>query len=118
MQVGKAEIKDYITREVRHAVLKVILLKMIQNKKSYSYQLFKQIAKHHGFAKMDKKDIKNDVYNTISSLQNSGYITMSIEREKNRIKKYYKITKKGKDALSETQKIFKNAINEISRQLS
>ncbi len=118
MEKTSAEMKDFITKEVRHAVLKVVLLKRIQRKKSYSYQLFKDICEHHRFSGPDKADMKNDVYNTISSLENSGYIKASVETEANRVKKYYRITKKGERALLETQKIFKNAVKEISRQLS
>ena len=108
--------EEFIKKDVRHIVLKIMLLKMIAAKKSYTYQLFKNVAKSRFAGAFGKEDIKNDVYNTIALLLNSGYIRVVNERDGNSIKKYYTITKKGRESLVEAKKIFRNALLDLSRQ--
>lgn len=107
----------YITKDMRRTVMKIFLLKKIQEKRTYTYSILKEIElevkkSHHGGI-LPSGSAKNELYNTINSLQNAGYISMRAEVERNRVKKYYKITPKGRRALKEANVIFKRMVRDL-----
>ncbi|MGC8572043.1 MAG: PadR family transcriptional regulator [Candidatus Micrarchaeia archaeon] len=98
---------SYFKNELKRMLIKIFILKIIKKKKIYSYALIKEISKHEHFKHfVNSEEIKNDVYNAVSALEKEGYIKVS--NKKDHIK-YYEITKKGNDALTEINKNFKEA---------
>lgn len=109
----------YINKEFRHLILKFIILNKISCGKTYSYSLIKDI-KDIGSPKFtirDKSAVKNDVYNTISSLERAGLIKSTDKLESGRRKKYYKLTKKGSTTLKEARKILAPMVKELRNSL-
>lgn len=103
-----------IRKDMYHAILKVVVLKKIKDKKTYSYKLLKETADK--LQKLSgKKNIKNDIYNTVSYLEKAGYIKTDVRLDGNRVKKYYTITSKGNSALKEAESIFSRAVGEAHR---
>jgi DNA-binding PadR family transcriptional regulator len=106
----------YITKDMRRMILKIFLLKKISKERTYAYSILKDIMRmmrrsHH---KLDfGLGIKNELYNTINTLQNAGYIKMEVEVEGNRIKKYYTITPLGRRVLKDANVIFKRTVRQL-----
>jgi DNA-binding PadR family transcriptional regulator len=108
----------YMTKDMSHIVLKLMLLGRIKKKAIYSYALLKEIndsvlishfiTKHGG-------DIKNDVYNTVKALEKSGYIATRGKVEDGRFKKYYTITKEGRDALNDSKLLLLKSMKDIMK---
>ncbi len=104
---------NYFGKELKRMILRMRILVRIKQGPVYSYGLMKEFSKGH-FAKFFGDDIKNDVYNTIKSLEQSGYISVTTKSEDGRTKKYYKITKRGDAVLSSARKIQKETMKQIS----
>ncbi len=126
MKIGNAAKKgcgvDYITKDTYHLMLKIALLARIRHGRHYSYELFRDI--NGRFSKMDghmgvsfKPDMKNDVYNTISSLLAAGYIR-SVNADGHGTKNYYSITAKGNAALDGAKIAFRRTVKEIMKMVS
>ncbi len=108
----------YITKDMYHAILKVMLLNMISMHQTHAYGLLKHVSrlvrqKHIKFG----TNIKSDVYNTVTALESAGYIrARGGGGGEYRAKKCYTITPKGRAAIRESRKVFAEAtkaINEI-----
>ncbi len=115
----KPDASHYITKDMYHAILKLILLTTIKEKKTYSYKMLKdvgEIVKSRHFP--HSGSIKNDIYNTISALENAGYVRVQAKLEGNRVKKYYSITAKGTAALKESRVVFSQAVRSVNGILS
>ena len=106
----------YIDKELRHIILKAIILNKIKRGNVYPYSLIKDISKLNNL-KVHSKDIKNDVYNVISTLEKSGYIKITARIENGRLKKYFTLTKKGDTALTDIKKGFDSAVKSLKKAL-
>ena len=114
---------DYLTKDVYHVMLKIALLSRIRKGRCYSYELFRDITKHFNKVKNHKNisfkpNIKNDIYNTISSLENAGYIKAAIKVEGSKVKNYYTITIKGARALDGAKAAFRRTVREVMELVS
>lgn len=112
----KAKSDSFISKDMYHAVLKLVLLTKIRKEKTYSYKLLKDISKHLSPIS-GKKDIKSDIYNTINLLENAGYIKVDVQMERNRTKKYYSLTKEGIKVHDNAKMVFRDAMTEVSKFL-
>ena len=85
----------------------------------YSYAIIKRLSifDSSGFCVTDPSEVKNDVYNTIASLEKSGYIRMVRKGRGGRPKKYYFITALGVSALKSARKDMMGAISAIKETL-
>ncbi len=108
------ERENFLGREMSRVVLRLRILYRIKNERMYTYALLKEFDKIP-FFKLLGKDIKNDVYNTINSLKQGGYIKVSTKLEGGRMKKYYTITKKGDNVLKSALRVRKEAGKELSK---
>jgi PadR family transcriptional regulator, regulatory protein PadR len=106
----------YMTKDLAHIILKLILLKRIEQKEVYSYALIKDFdnPKISHFLKKHGTNVKNDIYNTVKALEKSGYITVKSKIESGRLKKYYHITENGKIALRESKLLFFKSMKELN----
>ena len=107
----------YMTKDMSHIVLKLILLRRIQKSPVYTYALLKEIngnAHISRFIKWHGGSVKNDLYNTVKVLEKSGYITTKGKIEDGRFKKYYTITESGEGALKESKRVFLNGVRELA----
>lgn len=68
--------------------------------------------------KSSREKIKNNVYNTISSLEKDGLLTSTSKPNSGgRQRKYYRLTKKGESALKESHSLVKSMMSEIEEIL-
>ncbi len=115
--------KKFFKNEVYSSVLKIIILSKLKKRKFYAYSLLKEIGKHEMIKNhfdVNNVKLKNDVYNTLRSLESSGYIKIykinSTAAGKPDAKKaYYILTKQGAEVLLSIKKIFINTAQEIKK---
>jgi DNA-binding PadR family transcriptional regulator len=93
-----------------------ILNKISDSSKANPYALIKEISIHNRYKHFfsNKIEIKDSVYNAINSLENSGYIKASKKIEDRKLKKYYTLTKTGKDSLKTAKKLFRKNIADMA----
>ena len=97
----------YMTKDMARIVLKLILLRRIQKSEVYSYALIKEFDNPRISGLLKKKSgVKNDIYNVVKVLEQTGYIKSTARMDAGRLKKYYSITPKGKIALKESKRLF------------
>ena len=109
----------YMNKDMRHIVLKLLILKRIKDGMTYSYALLKEFSNDRMSHLLQKEQgsVKNDIYNTINALEKSGYIKAKAEAGKTRAKKYYTITKSGNVALLRTKKLFIGSMKNLMKIL-
>ncbi len=105
MRADMPKSPDFMTKDMRHTILKIRILVRIKSESTYPYALIKEFESGHSAAFFGAT-IKNDVYNVLSSLEKSGYIK-AVVRNKGKAKKYYVITKKGSSTVASIGKAFK-----------
>ena len=111
----KNELGNYVRKDVKHIMLKLKILHEIAKAPSYSYSLIERLdsaGSHHPFIKISRNGLKNDIYNTIGTLEKSGYIKAKPRIEDGKLKNYYHITPSGRAALKEAKALFLNALKE------
>lgn len=96
--------RDFVSKEMRHTILKLVILHKASCGKVYPYSLIKSI-RFGLFASMPKGSLKNDIYNTVKALEGSGLIKVSGRSGDGRVKTYYTITRSGSAALAKASKI-------------
>ena len=106
----------YMTKDLAHLVLKLIVLRRIEKAEVYSYALIKEFdnPKISQFLKKHDSGVKNDIYNTVKALEKSGYISVKAKVEGGRLKKYYYITVQGKKALGASKALFMKSMKELT----
>ena len=115
--------KKFFKNEVYSSMLKIIILSKLKKRKFYAYSLLKEISKNtmiKNHFDVNNVKLKNDVYNTLRSLESSGYIKIykinSTAAGKPDAKKaYYILTKQGAEVLLSIKKIFINTAQEIKK---
>ncbi len=105
---------SYFTRDMKRMILKMRLMARIKQGRAYSYGIVKEFNEG-GFAKMMGKNLKNDIYNTIKSLEIGGYIKEKSKVENGKAKKYYSLTVRGEDVMKSAAKLHKETLREISK---
>lgn len=112
---GRHVVSNYITKDMYHTIMKLVLLNMVKEERTYTYDMLKHVAKiakerhfPHG------ANVKNDIYNTMAALENAGYIKVHVRLDNRRAKKYYSITPRGTAALKDSKKVFSSAFRSIN----
>lgn len=100
-------------------VIKFIILNKIKCGKTYSYSLIKDIRKIEisKFMIKDKVEIKNDVYNTIASLEKAGLIKITNPLKDGKRRKYYNLTPKGRSVLKDAYSMLLPILKELKKVL-
>ncbi|EET89927.1 MAG: helix-turn-helix transcriptional regulator [Candidatus Micrarchaeales archaeon] len=111
------EMQNYMTKDMYHLIMKLVILGSIKKKKMYPYELINRVAMHVPKYKSDKKEIKNDVYNTLAVLERIGYIRLERKLAGGRVKNFYTITKKGNESLLASKRILAEAMINVTKQL-
>jgi Transcriptional regulator PadR-like family. len=94
----------FYKNEIYSVVLKLIILSKLKKQNPYAYNILTDLKRNSMMKKhfsLTEEKLKNDTYNTIKSLETSGYIKL-ISSKKN--KKYYEVTKQGDEVLSSIKK--------------
>lgn len=99
--------------KIKSMALEFRILKDINDGETYPYSLLKRFEKLK-FGKGRFKISKSDIYNAVAALERKHYIKVAKRRG---AKKYYTITKEGKEVISKSKKILTDAIKEISKLL-
>jgi DNA-binding PadR family transcriptional regulator len=107
-----------VNNEIRRVMLRLIILRKISEKRTYSYEIVKQLSAYpQRKAFGNRARFKNTVYNTIAGLHRDGYIAAQRSRSGKVAKVYFTLTPKGRKALSEARKAFGTAISSMRRIL-
>ena len=106
---------SYMSKDMRHIVLKLLILKRIKSGRTYSYALLKEFSNDRisGLLQKEKGNVKNDIYNTINALEKSGYIKVKADVNNARLKKYCTLTRSGKATLAQTKRIFISSMKSL-----
>lgn len=112
----KTEKDNFLSKDMKKAMLKVRLLMRISRARVNSYTLLKEMerSKHSKRLFESRAEMKNEIYNTINSLESSGYIKSLQKIENSRLKNYYTLTKKGEDIRRSAREIFRRNVKELA----
>ena len=116
MSTNRAAVQNhYMNKDMRHIVLKLLILKRIKSGRTYSYALLKEFSNDRisGLLQKEKGNVKNDIYNTINALEKSGYIKVKADVNNARLKKYCTLTRSGKATLAQTKRIFISSMKSL-----
>ena len=106
--------QNFIGKEMKKTMLKIFLLRRIAKTKTNSYTLLKEMSKRFSSRFFDSKEqIKNEIYNTINSLEKSGYIKSSKRVENGRAKNYYVLTLSGKHVVLSARMLFRKHLKAL-----
>ncbi|MGI0100469.1 MAG: PadR family transcriptional regulator [Candidatus Micrarchaeaceae archaeon] len=107
----------FMTKDMSHIVMKLVLLDRIAKNEVYSYALVKELStsKFSHFMRKYSIDTKNDIYNTVKALEKGGYVKVKARVDDGKLKKYYHITQRGRNALKESKKLFVNSMSELMK---
>ncbi len=109
--------KDYIDRDMRKGMVKIMILSYIKSNKTYPYALLKFVAslkKVHGYGMLDGVG-KNDIYNLTSQLEKEGYLKSKAQFKGNKVQKVFTLTSKGNAIVMNKNKIFKETFSALKR---
>jgi DNA-binding PadR family transcriptional regulator len=111
---------NFLNKDMKKTMLKLRILRRISKSDVNSYALLNELEDHKHFARFfeNKTDMKNEVYNTINSLENSAYIKSTKKIENGRLKNYYTLTPKGKFLLKSAAIIFKRNLKDLKELLN
>ncbi len=112
--------ENFLDKDMRNSMLKMFVLRRVGRERINSYTLLKEFKKRKRFSRhpASSADAKNEVYNTINSLEKSGYIKSSQKVDNGRLKNYYALTKKGKTVMVYARGLFKEHIKALSSLLN
>ena len=108
-------------RRIVSLALRFMILERIMNGDAYPYEIFKSMYSNKRLAahfKNEKEEIKNMVYNNLSSLERGGYISQKASSGKRENRKYYVITTKGREAVDRKMKMMLSFIKELYEVVS
>ena len=111
--------RGFMGKGLRQFVIKAVLLVKISRKRTYSYELMKELlvtvkARH---IDTDMLKLKNEVYNSIASLERAGFIRSSTDSSWGKTRKYYVLTPKGRSALRTMRKTIHDTVRDMSQIL-
>ena len=105
-----------ISKDMKHAILKIIILKIINRSGTHAYAILQKIKKIQLLKSLySGESMKNDVYNTLKILEQHGYITPKAASSNGRMKKVYSLTAKGGKSLKKTRAIYLKALREVAK---
>lgn len=112
--------ENFLNKDMKKVMLKIRILRRIGRERVNSYALLNEFGKSRHLSRLfaDKDEMKNEIYNTIKSLENSNYIESAKRTENGRQKNYYTLTKKGSGLLKSAKAIFRRHIAELAALLS
>jgi DNA-binding PadR family transcriptional regulator len=107
---------NFFDNEMKSTMLKVRILRRMGKSEVNSYALLKEFTKSGKFSSFfgTSENMKNEVYNTIKSLEKSKYIKSSQKIENGRLKNYYTLTGKGKLVLKSTKHLFQKHLKNLA----
>jgi DNA-binding PadR family transcriptional regulator len=111
--------RGFMGKGPRQFMIKAMLLVKISRERTYSYKLMKELlvlakARH---LETDMLGLKNEVYNSIASLEKAGFIRSSTDFSWGKTRKYYSLTPKGRSALRMMRTTIRNAVRGMSQIL-
>lgn len=102
-----------IDKELLKGSTTMLILNLLKQEDMYGYQMIKKL-KETSENVFELKE--GTLYPILHTLEEKGYITSYWDESTGKKRKYYSITKKGKDVLKEKEtewKIFSNAVNKV-----
>lgn len=88
-------------RELKRGSTKMIILSLLERREMYGYEISKEVRKISGeYFKVPE----GALYTALHSLERDGFIEGRWEERDGRERKYYFITKKGKDLLKKAKR--------------
>ena len=105
-------VRKEIDKTFIKGVIKLIILKNIERKNNYPYGIFKKIKSNKHFI---FKISKNDLYNTISSMEKDGLIKSNNKISKDNGHKTFQITEKGKEISKKSKEIMHSHITALKK---
>ncbi len=108
-------------RRIVSLALRFMILERIMKGDAYPYEIFKSLCSNKRLAahfENEKNEIKNMVYNNLSSLEKGGYISQRASSGKKEHRKYYVITPKGREAVDIKMKMVLSFIKELYEVIS
>ena len=102
-----------INKELLKGSTKMLILEMVKDENMYGYQMIKKLKEKSNNVFEFKE---GTLYPILHSLEEKGLITSYWDETGSKKRKYYSITKKGKEQLKEKKeewKIFSNGINQV-----
>jgi DNA-binding PadR family transcriptional regulator len=111
--------ESFLDKDMRSSMLKMFVLRKISRESTNPYALMKEFGKRRGFlARFGSTDVKNEIYNTVNSLEKSGYISSSQKTENGRVKNYYVLTLKGKRVMASARILFRKHLQALTTLLN
>ena len=101
--------------------LRFMILERIMNGDAYPYEIFKSMYSNKRLAahfENEKGEMKNMVYNNLSSLEKGGYVSQKASSRNRGGRKYYVITSKGRKAVDIKMKMMFSFIRELYEVVS
>ena len=102
-----------IDKELLKGSTTMLILNLLKRQDMYGYQMIKKLKK----TSEDVFELKEGtLYPILHTLEEKRYITSYWDESSSKKRKYYSITKKGKDVLKEKEtewKIFSNGVNKV-----
>ncbi len=106
---------DFMPMEAKRIILKIRILGRLKlSGRTYSYALIKEFGKS-GFSEFYGPTLKNDMYNTLRTLEKEGYIRLSLKVEHGKVKNYYAITRRGASALKSVGKMMMQTVKQAGK---
>ena len=102
-----------ISRELLKGSTTMLVLSLLENENMYGYEMIKKLTEK---SKNVFEFQEGTLYPILHSLEEKNYITSYWDKTVAKKRKYYSITKKGKDVLKEKEvewKIFSNGVNKV-----
>ena len=102
-----------IDKELLKGSTTMLILNLLKKEDMYGYQMIKKLKE----TSEDVFELKEGtLYPILHTLEENRYITSYWDESSSKKRKYYSITKKGKDVLKEKEtewKIFSNGVNKV-----
>lgn len=102
-----------LSKELLKGSTDMLVLSILENESMYGYQMIKKLKE----TSEDVFELKEGtLYPILHTLEEKRYITSYWDESSSKKRKYYSITKKGKDVLKEKEtewKIFSNGVNKV-----
>ena len=100
--------QNFVRDDIRRTLLKVHLLWRLNKSTANAYSLVKEFSEDKLISSFfsGRRELRDDVYNGLKSLEKAGLVTSSPKIENNKLKQYYSVTPEG-------EKILKSSLNEF-----
>ena len=115
MNSPEPEKDNFARNEVRRTMLKIHILWRLTKSEVNAYSMLKEISEDNFAVSFftDKRELRDDIYNSLKSLEKSELVVSSPKVEKGRLKQYYQITEKGRQALKSSFIEFQKGVKHL-----